>query len=149
MKVVGDQLVGLEFGNAWQLRSQDRPETNWIVGSFPTIAPESLRFMQQSNVTNGVVGDSATDIAIKWFLHTPQDDPAWGINKPISSGRTLSLLAGAGEFELTFTLADQCLTLVLDQPGDFAIWGSGLFHAWRSLKVSPILTVRWRVQCDD
>ncbi|MEM9907516.1 MAG: hypothetical protein AAF921_21100 [Cyanobacteria bacterium P01_D01_bin.44] len=143
MKVIGSKPSGLEIGNAWALRSPDLPHTNWIVGNFPTIPADSLRFMQQTNAAKGIAGDTAKDLAIKWFLHTPDDPREWGLNKPTSQGRTMSLLAGEGEFELTFTQGNQQYILTLETPGDFAIWGPGLEHTWRPLKPSPILTVRW------
>ncbi|MEM9162038.1 MAG: hypothetical protein AAGC54_03080 [Cyanobacteria bacterium P01_F01_bin.4] len=143
MKATGNKPSSLEVGHAWELRSPEILHTNWIVGDFPTIPMGSLRFMQQTNLAKDIVGDTAKDIAIKWFLHTPDDPAAWGVNKPTSQGRTISILAGEGEFELTFTQADQPYILTLDTPGDFAIWGPGLKHAWRPLKPSPILTVRW------
>ncbi|MFK8185982.1 MAG: hypothetical protein AB8B99_21615 [Phormidesmis sp.] len=143
MRNTGTKPDGLEIGNAWEMRSPDIPNTNWFVGDFPTIPKTSLRFMQQSDPENNVEGDTATDIAIKWFLHSPSDPPEWGNNKPTSLGRSMSILAGDGEFELTFTTKDQIYTLTLDTPGDFAIYGPGLEHSWRPLKPSPILTVRW------
>ena len=141
MQETGTKPDGLEVGNAWELRSPDIPNTNWFVGEFPTIPKTSLRFMQQSN--QAVEGDTAKDISIKWFLHSPNDPAEWGNNKPTSAGRSMSILAGEGEFEITFSNNSQTYTLTLDTPGDFAIWGSGLEHSWRSLKISPILTVRW------
>ena len=141
MRNDGIKPDGLEVGNAWELRSPDIPNTNWFVGEFPTIPETSLRFMQQSN--QDVAGDTAKDIAIKWFLHAPNDPPEWGHNKPTSAGRSMSILVGDGEFEITFSKNDQLYTLTLDTPGDFAIWGPGLEHSWRSLKTSPVLTVRW------
>jgi hypothetical protein len=144
MRCSGIPPEALESGNAWDLRLPERPDTNWIVGHFPSIPPDSLRFMQQTDHGGGVPGDLATDIAVKWFLHRPQDDAGWGAAKPTSQGRTMSLLAGEGEFELTFSNQRTRFVLTLDHPGDFVVWGPGLEHSWRPLRPSPILTVRWR-----
>ena len=86
---------------------------------------------------------TSTDIAVKWFVHQPGDPSAWGENKPTSTGRTISILAGDGEFELAFTESDEQYTVTLDLPGDFAIWGPGLGHSWTPNKTSTILTIRW------
>ena len=123
MRELGTRPNGLEIGNAWELRSLDVPMTNWIVGEGPTIPTNSLRFMRQFNKNKGITGDSATDVAIKWFVHSPEDDPDWGGKKPKSDGRTMSILASEGEFQLVFTKDETTYTLTLDQPGDFAIWG--------------------------
>lgn len=144
MKEAGTKPVGLEIGNAWDLRSADNPKTNWIVGSFPTIPVDSLRFMRQTNESEGIVGDTATDVAMKWFVHSPDDDQSWGENKPTSAGRTMSILAGDGELELVFTRDGNTYTLTLDEPGDFAIWGPGLEHSWKPIKLSTVLTLRWK-----
>lgn len=144
MKIVGKTPDGLEVGNAWEVRSPEIPKTNWIVGSFPAIPPESLRFMRQSDAKEGVEGEGATDVGIKWFVHAPTDDPSWGENKETSAGRTMSILAGEGEFELVFKKDDVSCAVTLDQSGDFAIWGPGLSHSWTPLKVSTIVTLRWK-----
>lgn len=151
MQVDGEPLEGLEHGNAWALRRPEQPSTNWVVGDHAAIPLDSLRFVGHGPPGQGA-GDGSGDgaaarlegLAIKWFQHTPQDDPGWGQGKPISVGRTLSLLAGPGAFELSFRRGGRRCTLVLEQPGDFAIWGEGLEHRWRALEPSTVLTVRWQ-----
>ena len=146
MRAKGTKPKGLEVGNAWELRSTSIPSTNWIVGSFPTIPESSLRFMRQSNPDEHIEGATAKDIAVKWFVHSPEDPPQWGSNKPTSEGCTMSLMASGGEFELTFERDGERYILTLDSPGDFAIWGPGFGHSWRPISVSTILTVRWKPQ---
>ncbi|MFY7695706.1 MAG: hypothetical protein ACOVQK_05115, partial [Cyanobium sp.] len=80
-----------------------------------------------------------------WFVHDPADPPAWGETKPLSTGRSLSLLAGDGAFELHFQREGKELRLLLDRAGDFALWGPGLAHRWRVLKPSTVMTLRWSV----
>jgi hypothetical protein len=131
----GAELEGLEAGNAWALRDPRAPHTNWLVGDHPD-GPEG-----------------ATNLAVKWFVHDPVDPPEWGQAKPPSVGRTLSLLAGPGAFELCFRRpeageevdAGQKAEVVLEEPGDFALWGPGLAHSWRVLAPSVVLTVRWEL----
>ena len=84
------------------------------------------------------------DMALKWFAHHPDDPPEWGETKPLSTGRTLSLLAGEGAFELCLCRGGETLRVLLEEPGDFAIWGPGLSHSWRVRRPSLVVTLRWR-----
>jgi hypothetical protein len=144
MRHSGNCPEGIEIGNAWDCRSAQRPETNWIVGQGASIPSGSLRFLHHSWGEHDHCGDLLTNLAVKWFVHAPDDDPAWGRSKPTSTGRTLSLLADEGEFEYSFAGGGSAFCLILDRPGDFAIWGPGLDHARKPLKRSTILTVRWQ-----
>ena len=143
MRRRGAELEGLEAGNAWALRDPRAPHTNWLVGDHPAIPAESLRFLRHLGNPDGPEG--ATNLAVKWFVHDPADPPEWGQAKPPSVGRTLSLLAGPGAFELCFRRGEDEAVVVLEEPGDFALWGPGLEHSWRVLEPSVVLTVRWEL----
>jgi len=137
----GVDLEGLEVGNAWALRSPEMPHTNWLVGDHLGIPVQSLRFLRHRGDPAGA--EPVENLALKWFVHDPADPAAWGEAKPVSSGRTLSLLAGEGAFELRFWRGEQQLVVVLEEPGDFALWGAGIGHSWRALKPSMVMTLRW------
>ncbi|MFN9659472.1 MAG: hypothetical protein ACK6BC_03705, partial [Cyanobacteriota bacterium] len=137
-------LEGLEVGNAWALRSPEAPHTNWVVGDHPAIPANSLRFLRHGDHPDGVQG--VKDLALKWFAHSPADPPQWGESKPLSTGRTLSLLAGKGAFALWFWRGDQEARVLLEEPGDFTLWGAGLGHRWRVIQPSLLMTLRWRVE---
>ncbi len=139
----GAELEGLEAGNAWALRDPLAPHTNWLVGDHPAIPAESLRFLRHLGHPDGP--EAAANLAVKWFVHDPADPPEWGQAKPPSVGRTLSLLAGPGAFELCFRRGEDEAVVVLEEPGDFALWGPGLAHSWRVLAPSVVLTVRWEL----
>ena len=139
----GVDLEGLEIGNAWALRSPEAPHTNWVVGDHPAIPVESLRLFRRGGNPDGPQG--VEDLALKWFVHSPADPPEWGQGKPISTGRTLSLLAGEGAFELCFRRGGEASWVLLEKPGDFALWGAGLKHSWRVLQPSLVVTLRWGV----
>lgn len=139
----GAELEGLEAGNAWALRDPRAPHTNWLVGDHPAIPAESLRFLRHLGHPAGP--EPAANLAVKWFVHDPADPPEWGQAKPPSVGRTLSLLAGPGAFELCFRRGEDEAVVVLEEPGDFALWGPGLAHSWRVLAPSVVLTVRWEL----
>jgi hypothetical protein len=140
VKLEGIKPDGLEVGNAWDLHDKG-DTTNWIVGVGKGIPTDSLRFMQREE--KAIDGTRAKNIAVKWFVHSPSDSPDWGVKKPTSEGRTISLLAGDGEFEILFSKGNGQYKLTLDQPGNFAIWGPGLEHSWKPLKISTIVTIRW------
>ena len=144
MRHWGAQLEGLETGNAWSLRSPAAPHTNWVVGDHPAIPLDSLRFLRHGG--NPAGAQAVEDLALKWFAHSPADPPEWGQGKPISTGRTLSLLAGRGAFELWFGRGEEEARLILEEPGDFALWGPGLAHSWRVREPSLVVTLRWGVE---
>lgn len=142
MKWWGTKLEGVEFGNAWALRSPETPHTNWIVGDHPGIPADSLRHFQHGDPPQGGM---AQNLAVKWFEHSPDDPTSWGRCKSLSRGCTLSLLVGTGCFELFFRHGDAELTVVLESPGDFVVWGPGVHHGWRVLKHSTVMTLRWEM----
>jgi hypothetical protein len=144
MRRNGMDLEGLEYGNAWELRPPDQPHSNWIIGDHPAIPTDSLRFVRHHSEAPGLTTPALVqNLSLKWFEHQLDDCPAWGQTKPPSQGRSLSLLAGEGEFELRFRRGTRELVLVLDVPGDYALWGEGLEHSWRPLRPSSLLTLRW------
>lgn len=143
MRHWGAELEGLEAGNAWALRDLQAPHTNWLVGDHPAIPAESLRVLRHLGHPDGP--EAVANLAVKWFVHDPADPPEWGQGKPLSVGRTLSLLAGAGSFELRFRRGDVEAVVVLEEPGDFVLWGPGLEHSWRVLQPSVVLTLRWEL----
>lgn len=143
MRHWGTNLNGVEYGNAWALRLKETPHTNWIVGDHPGIPSDCLRFLRHASSSQ--VGQLAEGLSLKWFAHDPDDPSAWGESKPISHGRTLSLLASAGAFELCLRRGGEELVLLLEAPGDFAVWGPGIAHGWRVLKPSLVMTLRWEL----
>jgi hypothetical protein len=136
MKENGARPAGVEVGNAWSLRPASA-QSNWVVGEVndrkygEIIPPESLRFMLPNS--------KATNVSVKWFVHEPTDDPSWGKGKKLSEGRTISILVD-GEMELRF---GDSYKIILDEPGDFAIWGEKISHDWAPIKKSTVMTVRW------
>ena len=153
MRRVGDALEGVEWGNAWDLRDPCQPHTNGLVGDHPGIPRSALRVLRHGETADGErcddgrpeAPDLVSNRCLKGFQHHPDDDPAWGAAKPTSQGRTLSLLAAAGPFALSFGRDGRRLDLVLERAGDVALWGEGLEHSWRVLAPSTVLTVRWRL----
>ena len=140
MQLRGQPPSGLEYGNARSLRDVSQPHTNWIVGDTPAIPLTSLRWLNQS--ASDPAG-TCSQLCVKWFQHHPDDPVAWGLNKPSSEGRTLSILASTGCFHYTFSGQEGDFDLWLEEPGDFVIWGPNLSHQWRVIEPSSVLSVRW------
>jgi hypothetical protein len=133
--------MDVEFGNAGIV---DTHGTGWFVGfsDWAKSGPANLRHIPIDTTSSG--------LCVKWFAHAA-GHPA-GEVKPISDGRTMSILVGAtSEFRIEFCrhdAFDPALTLchTLRQPGDFVIWGAGLYHRAFGLKDATVLTVRWSLQ---
>ncbi len=61
----------------------------------------------------------------------------------------MSILVGAqSEFRLEFSQSqdfapESTVVYTLREPGDFVIWGAGVFHRAFGIQPASILTVRW------
>jgi hypothetical protein len=126
----------IEVGNAYALDTQG---TGWFLGFSPwTLAGGGgLRHVPQDQPVTG--------LCAKWYDHPDGQD---GGAKPISEGRTLSILVNEGavfhiEFSSSADFGPDLRAVVLRQPGDYAAWGAGLFHRWRCERRSTVMTVRW------
>ena len=77
-----------------------------------------------------------TDVEVKWFVHAKGDTrPVWS---PASDVRTLNILI-RGRFVLLFPDHE----MLLENEGDFVLFGPGVAHSYRAEEESLILTVRW------
>jgi hypothetical protein len=130
----GAAIDGVEFGNAWYV-CDETPKNGWIIGHT---ASSPLRLMGQDV--------SANRLAVKWYEHDPDEPEALGRGKPLSEGRSISILTNAGgRFQVKFWKGNpaECLTVLLTNQGDFVVWGPGINHEWRCLARATIMTVRW------
>lgn len=130
--------LGLEFGNAGALDTQG---TGWWIGfsDWTRDGAANLRHMP--------AGVAALGMSAKWYDH-PAGHPN-GEAKPISEGRSVSLLVGEqGDFRIDFSRdaafpPGHTFTRVLRRRGDFVAWGAGLHHRAFGLRDSSVLTLRW------
>jgi hypothetical protein len=93
----------------------------WLLGHF--MPPGDLRH--------------SGDLEIKWGVH-PRGDrrAAWATDER----RTALLVLVTGCFHVE--LRDR--TVVLTEPGDYIVWGSGQDHSWYAAdEGTTVLTVRW------
>jgi hypothetical protein len=80
------------------------------------------------------------DVEIKWGTH-PKNET----NEGFAANRTahsLSILI-SGKFRLIFQVDDRAEEVLLEKPGDFALWNPGVPHNWKAEEDTIILTVRW------
>jgi hypothetical protein len=131
--------MDVEFGNAGEL---DTHGTGWFVGFgdwLHAAGAGTLRHVPRDSRQHG--------LCVKWMQHPAGDDR--GMDKPISEGRTLSILVSdGGRFRLQFSAhegfaSDRTVERVLQRHGDFALWGPGLHHRYFVGADSVILTLRW------
>lgn len=133
--------LGLEIGNAGAL---DTRGTGWWIG-FSDWTRDG-----HANLRHVPAGLAALGLSAKWYDH-PAGHPH-GEAKPVSEGRSVSLLVGEeGEFRLDFSrdaafAPEHTVTRVMRRRGDFVAWGAGLHHRAYGLRDSSILTLRWLPQ---
>ena len=128
-----------EYGNAGDI---DTRGTGWFVGFgdwLGTGAAGTLRHVPNDARQHG--------LCVKWMHHPAGDDR--GRDKPVSEGRTLSILVSdGGRFRLQLSthesfVAAHTVERVLQRHGDFALWGPGLHHRYFVDADCVILTLRW------
>jgi len=126
----------IERGNVETINTNG---TGWIVGFGPWLENSLLRQMSELS--------PARRVGVKWMCHHTTDDPARGKNKPVSKGRTISILVSQeGGIRLEFwsdNNDESPMTCVLKEHGDYVIWGEGIYHQWSVEADSTVLTVRW------
>jgi len=146
MKTVGNSIAGVRSGNAWETDTRSTNQqgvkesrSGWIVGFSGYLQTDPLCFMPKNAL--------ASEVCIKWYEHVTGDPNGTRIPKPRSTGRTISLLANdGGKVLLRFWTPNEPAsihTVILDEPGDYAIWGPDLHHEWEILRDSTVITVRW------
>jgi len=129
--------MDLLTGNAYD---QDTGGTGWLIGFS-----EWTR-LPGSDLLHVPADQPVTGLCFKWYDHP--EGHASG-DKPVSVGRTFSLLATAGSvfrYEISTDpgyASEATRTVVLQRPGDYIVWGPGIYHRWTCERRSTILTVRW------
>jgi hypothetical protein len=131
--------IHVETGNAGLL---DTSGTGWFIG-FSEWAKSG-----DGNLRHVAAEALSSDLCVKWFNH-PAGHPN-GEHKPISEGRTISILVGApSDFRIECSTSGafephETVVGLLRQTGDYMIWGEGVFHRAFGIKPATILTIRWK-----
>jgi hypothetical protein len=125
-------------GNAY---AAETAGTGWFIGfsDWTRLPGSDLLHVPHDQTLRG--------LCVKWFDHAAGH--ASGDDKPVSEGRTVSVLVTAGshftvEFSRDSTFAaDATRAVVLQEAGDFVAWGEGLHHRWHCERRATIMTLRW------
>lgn len=108
---------GVYVGNA----GKDAPDDQgWLLGYFKT--PGDPRHSR--------------DVEIKWGVHPRGEQRrAWVIGEE----RCALLILISGRFRMEF----RDRSVVLDEQGDYVVWGRDVDHSWTAEEDSIVMTVRW------
>ena len=130
--------MDVEFGNAGTV---DTNLTGWFIGFGDWVKDSGL------NLRHVPQDEFNRSLCVKWYHHV-KGNPSGEI-KQLSEGRTISILVSEpGRFRLEFSTnpefsSDSVKSFLLQNHGDFVIWGSGIFHRAFGEDASTILTLRW------
>ncbi|SNS82942.1 hypothetical protein SAMN06265795_10787 [Noviherbaspirillum humi] len=130
--------LDIEFGDA---NLVDTNGTGWFVGFGDWLRSPgaALRHMPAEAAVRG--------LCMKWGIHRRGD--TLGTGKPVSAGRTLSMLVSEhGRFRLQFSPdpafpPGETVEHALSRHGQFCAWGAGIHHRWFVDEDCIILTLRW------
>ncbi|MER5719847.1 signal peptidase I [Streptomyces sp. NPDC002132] len=76
------------------------------------------------------------DLEIKWGVHPQGDRRAQWVR---GEERTALQVLVSGRFRVDFPGR----SVVLEEQGDYVVWGRGVDHSWVAEEESVVLTVRW------
>jgi hypothetical protein len=75
-------------------------------------------------------------VEIKWGVHPPGDERKQWVR---GEERTALLVLISGRFRVELPGH----SVLLEEQGDYVVWGRGVDHSWRAEEESVVLTVRW------
>lgn len=105
------------FGNAKDDSAESR---GWVIGHF---LPDLAGIRKTSN------------FEVKWGLHLKGDTRESWVG---DEQRTTLLLLVSGKFQINLTGGSH----ILEQQGDYAMWGPGVGHSWEALEETVVITIR-------
>ncbi|WP_017580825.1 signal peptidase I [Nocardiopsis valliformis] len=76
------------------------------------------------------------DVEIKWGVHEAGEERSVWVS---AEERTALLVLISGRFRVE--IPGQ--SVLLEQQGDYVVWGRGVGHSWYAEEESVVLTVRW------
>jgi quercetin dioxygenase-like cupin family protein len=75
-------------------------------------------------------------VEVKWGVHPRGDERAQWVR---GEERTALLVLVSGRFRVDFPGR----SVLLEEQGDYVVWGRGIDHSWFAEEESVLLTVRW------
>jgi hypothetical protein len=135
--VEGEKFDGVDYGSAPGGASG---VTGYIIGN------KQVPSLDLTTVDPKVEGHRWSLVGVKYFHHRrgdpkgdrrppDTDTPARSLTMLVSHGRWLQRLWREG--------AEETLTVILEEPGDFIVWEPALWHSWYPLTDATMLTIRW------
>lgn len=84
----------------------------------------------------------STSVETKWAVHKSRNvHDGFSINHVATSMAVLIYGRHRMEFQDSY--------VILENPGDYVLWGPGVMHSWTTLKDSAVLSLRWPSIPDD
>jgi hypothetical protein len=93
----------------------------WLVGHFIG-DPDDIR--------------ATKDVEIKWGVHPAGEERSGQVTDEY---RTTVILLVHGRFRLDLSTE----SVLLEDEGDYVMWGPGVDHTWHAEEDSVVLTIRW------
>jgi hypothetical protein len=118
-----DVVEGVYCGNA--VTDQVRG-TGWFVGQF---IPAGLGIRHQ------------TDVELKWALHHDGEQRSRG-PEAVAAATTISILI-RGALRVVFPTEGAARTVIMDNEGDYIIFGPGIVHSWEAIGETLVVTIRF------
>ncbi len=75
-------------------------------------------------------------LEVKWGIHPKGDRRSAPTEGEV---RTTLIILVSGRFKIDLSVGSS----VLENQGDYAMWGKGIDHSWEAIEDSVVVTVRW------
>jgi len=109
---------------------------NWHVGNAAVDGNSSRGWLIGHFLDTSDDVRASEAVEVKWGTHQAGEGrDAWHTDEQ----RTTVLMLVKGRFRLDLSVG----TFVLQEEGDYAVWGPGIDHSWRAEKDSIVITIRW------
>jgi len=109
---------------------------NWHVGNAAIDGKKTRGWLIGHFLDSSDDVRASKAVEVKWGIHpTGEGRDAWHTDEQ----RTTVLLLVKGRFRLDLSVG----TFLLQQEGDYAVWGPGIDHSWHAEEDSVVVTIRW------
>ncbi len=109
---------------------------NWHVGNAVTDSKDWRGWFVGHFLDDASNIRASDAVEIKWGVHPKGEGrDSWHTGEQ----RTTVVLLVKGRFRIDLSTG----SFLLEEEGDYAIWGPGVDHSWRAEEDSVVITVRW------
>ncbi|HET6954439.1 MAG TPA: hypothetical protein VFI47_29005 [Acidimicrobiales bacterium] len=107
---------------------------NWHTGNANTDGAPAEAGSSATSSRTPTTSAATNDVEIKWGVHPAGEErDAWVTD----DHRTTVIVQGR------FRLNLPAESFLLENEGDYVMWGAGIDHSWRAEADSVVITVRW------